>query len=74
MSAPLVQCVERRTSTPEARVQVRVAVTQIIYSLAATVLWHKEDFNMVRVMYPGLTALECIAAILDNEKYINGPL
>ena len=49
-SASLAQCVERWTSTPEARVQIRVS-TQRIYSRAYTVLWHKEDSNMACVMH-----------------------
>jgi hypothetical protein len=73
----LAQCVERRTSTREARVQIRIS-TQRIYSRANRVLWHKEDSNRACVMHSCflnyLTALECIAAILDNTKYLYGPL
>jgi len=39
------------TSTPEAWVQIRVAAIQIIYYLAYTVLWHKDDSNMACAMY-----------------------
>jgi len=65
---------ERWTSMPEAWVQNRVTATQIIYSQADTVLRHKVDSNRVGVMPPGLTALECMAAMLDKTKYLHGPL
>ena len=42
-SAKLAQCVERWTSTPEARVQIRIAAIQRIHSRTYTVLWHKEN-------------------------------
>jgi len=50
MSAPLAQCVERLTSSQEARFQIRVS-TPITYNRAETVLRHKEVFNIACVMY-----------------------